>query len=376
MPDTPPGGAATYFNGQTARAWAVLVRAQADGLVISGDGLPAQVWPLGRLRRADGAAQGGNFVLALATAGDAAATDGADSDLRGAARLVLHDPALVEWVQRHAPNLTHADPAPGTMVRLLWRAGAAAVAMLGLLFVILPRISDQLALSLSPAREAAFGRAVVAQMAQVLGDNTPARQCDTPAGRAALQRLMGQLAATDPDGAAASVVVLDSEVVNAFAVPGRQIVLLRGLLDDAKSADELAGVLSHEMGHIAARDPIRLAFRTAGSAGLVSLIIGDVTGGTLMALMADQIMQAGYTREAEAAADDHAFASLSRAGLSSVGLANFFDRLAAQGDDLPAYLSTHPQLAERAARARQAAIANPAPALAPQEWAALRGMCD
>ena len=121
----------------------------------------------------------------------------------------------------------------------------------------------------------AFGRAVVGQIESLLGDDSPLT-CDAPAGRAALQRLKDRL--TEGQGLRYDIdlAVFDHEMINAFAAPGGQIVIMRGLLDAAESPEEVAGVLAHEIGHVEARDPTRLAFRSAGSAGIIALQVLDL----------------------------------------------------------------------------------------------------
>jgi beta-barrel assembly-enhancing protease len=173
-----------------------------------------------------------------------------------------------------------------------------------------------------------------------------------------------------------SIKVLDHEMVNAFAVPGGQIVILRGLLDDAETPAEVAGVLAHEVGHVEARDPTRLTFRAAGSAGIVSLLLGDATGGTLIAIMGDQMLSASYTREAEAEADAFAHRMLAAADISTEGMAAFFDRIDGMGAELPGYMATHPASKGRAATARAADQGAGRAIMSDAEWQALRNICD
>ncbi|MBA4351411.1 MAG: peptidase M48, partial [Rhodobacter sp.] len=154
-----------------------------------------------------------------------------------------------------------------------------------------------------------------------------------------------------------------------------QVVIIRGLLDEAETAEEVAGVLAHEIGHVEARDPTRLAFRQAGSAGILALVLGDVTGGTVIGLLGDHMLSASYTREAEAAADAFAFALLQRTGIGTEGLAAFFERIEGMGVDVPEILSTHPASGNRAEAAREAGGAAAQPVLSDAEWQALKGIC-
>jgi Zn-dependent protease with chaperone function len=258
-----------------------------------------------------------------------------------------------------------------------------------MLFVILPGLADSLATRLPPETEARFGRLALAQVEDFLsgwewGDQEIGKAdltCDSPPGLAALGRLEARLTAGLDIGYDIELRVFDHEMVNAFALPGGHVVILRGLLDAASGPDEVAGVLAHEVGHVARHDPTRLMLRAAGSAGILSLVLGDISGGTLVAVAGEQLMQAAYTREAEAAADAFAFDLLASAGISAEPLAAFFDRIAQETELMPEYLSSHPASAGRAGRARDSASVAAAegraltPALSDMDWAALKAVC-
>lgn len=362
------GWSARYFDGQTAARHDVTVDLSPDGrvLVIRQVGAADVVWPMPLLRQVDGAADGLTLALADPAGGH---------DLRAGARLTVADPALVGRIRALATGLSRRDVPRGTARRVLLALGAAAASVLFILFVFLPFLSDRLATALPLEQEQRFGRAVVAQIEGLLAQGGESLVCDAPAGRAALARMAARL--TDGRGLAYTIdlSVLDHEMVNAFAAPGGQVVILRGLLDEAGTPDEVAGVLAHEIGHVEARDPTRLAFRAAGSAGILSLVLGDVTGGAVAAFAGEYLLSASYTREAEAAADVFAHDLLARAGISSAGLADFFDRIDGMDGDLPGYLSTHPASAGRADAARAADGGQTTPALTDADWQALRAIC-
>ena len=108
----------------------------------------------------------------------------------------------------------------------------------------------------------------------------------------------------------------------------------------------------------------------------MSLLFGDLTGGAAITLAGNHLMSAAYTREAEAAADEFALRLLAAAGVGTAGLADFFDRIDGMDGDMPGYLSTHPESAQRAARERQGAEGRPtSPALTDADWQALRAIC-
>jgi predicted Zn-dependent protease len=264
---------------------------------------------------------------------------------------------------------------------LLARSALAVGAVVLMLFVILPRMADTLASVIPIEREIAFGKSVIAQMERALGAaDLGDLRCNGDEGQAALDRMVARLTEGQDLQYDLNVRVFDHDMVNAFAAPGGQVVVMRGLLEDVSGPDAVAAVLAHEIGHVEARDATRIALRAAGSAGLLSMVLGDFTGGTIAVVLGERMMQASYTREAEAAADVFAIDMLNAAGVDSSGMAEFFDYIGElQGDALqiPEYLSTHPASDARAERARENAETQDAttPVLSDADWQALKGIC-
>lgn len=358
---TPAPEDAVWFDGISARRQPVVVDVSPDLGALRFGG---QVWPLARLRRIEGE----GLVLALLV-------EGGDELPHDPARLVLAEGALAEWVRVRAPQLERRDVRRGTGAKVAGRVALAAAALGLILFVFLPRISDLLADQLPMEQEVAFGKAVMGQIEGFLGGDEPLT-CGAPEGMAALEKMERRL--TEGQGLTYDIElrVFDHEMLNAFAAPGGQVVILRGLLDEAESAEEVAGVLAHEIGHVEARDPTRLAFRAAGSAGIIALVLGDVTGGTVIGVLGDHVLSASYTREAEAKADAFAFALLQRTGIGTDGLAAFFERIEGMEMDVPEILATHPASGNRAEAAREAGGAAAEPVLTETEWQALRQICS
>lgn len=299
-------------------------------------------------------------------------------------RLVIRARTDAHAVRTALPHLRKRDDIDRSAMRrvVLWGAGAL-MALAALLLVILPGLANQLAPLIPPAREAAFGEALVRQMARMLNDtderdSTPF--CTTDEGRAALDAMAARLLEGRNLPYALKIEVLDHDMINAFAAPGGWVIIVRGLLDKAYSPDEVAGVLAHEIGHVAARDPTRLALRGVGSAGLLGLVFGDFAGAGVMVLLADRLLTASYTRDAERAADDYALSMLVDAGVSPDGLADFFARLAERYEDdregALTYFASHPAPSDRSARVRTGGdFRNEAPILTSAQWQALKSIC-
>ena len=157
--------------------------------------------------------------------------------------------------------------------------------------------------------------------------------------------------------------VLDSPVVNAFAVPGGYVYVTRGILAYLNDEAELAGVVSHEVGHIAARHSAQQYSRA--QAASLGLGIGSILSPTFAKYAG--VAQAGigllflsFSRDNERQADDLGVLYSSKAGYDARQMANLFvtlERLNSSGgsDGLPAFLSTHPNPPDRIAAITKAA---------------------
>lgn len=367
-----------YFDGQTGARLDVEVRLEANAgmLTLLHPDLATgkQLWRLDQLRKLQDDARRDQVTLALR------ADSADDSPLIDLPRLTLTDPDLIARIERFSPALATRDVARGTGMRVVTRLGLAVGAVALMLLVILPGLAGSLAQIIPPDREARWGRAVVAQIERLLGGSELGHlACTGPEGRAALDQMLARLSSGTDLAYDLNVTVFDHEMVNAFAAPGGQIVLMRGLIDAASSADEVAGVLAHEIAHVEARDATRNTLRAAGSAGLLSLVLGDFAGGTLAVVLAEATLSASYTREAEEAADAYALDMLANAQVSGAGLADFFALIGEMqgGLKVPEYLSTHPDTAGRANRAEDFAKGqgDTSPVISEAAWQALRAIC-
>ncbi len=142
--------------------------------------------------------------------------------------------------------------------------------------------------------------------------------------------------------------VVRDRSINAFAAPGGLIVVHTGLLAGARSADELAGVLAHEVTHVLARHSLRQLLFQLGLTASVRLVLGMPEGvADTIASAAVNLGSLRFSRDQERDADRGGVELLARARLPATGLQSFFDRLARQEGAVPALLSSHPPSAER-----------------------------
>ncbi|KAB2843215.1 MAG: M48 family metallopeptidase [Burkholderiales bacterium] len=169
--------------------------------------------------------------------------------------------------------------------------------------------------------------------------------------------------------------LVDRPEVNAFAAPGGVIVVFSGLLRQAQTPEEVAGVLAHEIGHVELRHSLKAAIKDLGFQALLSFALGDLAS-TLAGDLAAKLTELQFSRDAEAEADRYGLQRLLEASVDPRGLPTFFARLAPQekGLALPAMLSTHPPSKERMVAMEGAIGKLPPKDYRPLEldWAAVR----
>ncbi len=356
-----------YFDGQTAQPREVVVKfGDASLMILDHSDMPITHWPLATLRSLGAAGPGLSLIP----------DHGADE------RLTVTDSEMIKAIRAVCPNLEKSEPVGGRRwTRVAGWAALAVGSVYVIIFHLLPALSDQLAELIPPEAEAAMGEQMVDEFASILSGFEEPRFCSTPDGDRALKRMVARAEAVSDPHLPLKVRVLDHEMVNAFALPGGQIVIFSGLIDKADNPEEVAGVLAHEIGHVVNRDPTRIALRSAGSAGLLGLLLGDFTGATVTVALSEALLRSGYQREAEAAADDFANAALSAQGLPTKPFAGFFLKLKDLSGDRPEFLShlaSHPDLSGRAEKADAADRIGDkpfTPALSDQDWVALQEIC-
>jgi Zn-dependent protease with chaperone function len=148
-----------------------------------------------------------------------------------------------------------------------------------------------------------------------------------------------------------------------------------GLIAKVRSADELAAVIAHEMGHVAHRDGVRSVIRAAGVSFLFGMLLGDFVGGSAMTVAARAFLHSSYSRDVEAAADLYAVNLIQKVGGDGRALGTILARLASVEPGAKILLD-HPDTKERLAAidATAPALAT-APLLVPAEWVALKQIC-
>ena len=164
--------------------------------------------------------------------------------------------------------------------------------------------------------------------------------------------------------------VLDSPIINAMALPGGYIYVTRGMLAHLNNEDQLATVLAHEIGHVAARHAARQAWQQQIGQGL--LLGGALLGQGLglpsqdilnLGSMAAQLIFTRYSREDELEADKLGVEYSSAGGYDpreAIGLFQTLNRIQEkEGQGMPSFLSTHPDPGARIQRIKELTGAQP-----------------
>jgi Zn-dependent protease with chaperone function len=175
--------------------------------------------------------------------------------------------------------------------------------------------------------------------------------------------------------------IVNASDVNAFALPGGFVYVNRGLLDNVRSEGELAGVMAHEIAHVALRHGTNQASKAyLANAGIG--ILGGLLGGKAQTTTGSIIGAVGgfglntlflkFSRSAESQADVVGAQIMARAGYDPMDMAHYFTYMGQQAGGNPGkvaqFLSNHPAPADREARVRQEAAL-----LAPVHLLALTG---
>jgi Zn-dependent protease with chaperone function len=284
----------------------------------------------------------------------------------GPGMVLVKDSGLLDALRRAGVRL------PGTARWRPWQwvAGSAAAAcVLAACGILLNEVPTMIAAVIPLSWE----RRLAAPTEALI--SASARRCDGAGGQAALTSFVERLRAAGHITTPVRIEALNDKMINAFTLPAGHIIVMRGIIDTASDGAMLAGVIAHELGHVAHRDTTTLMLRRTGVSMLMSLIgFGD--GGTAASSLTN-LMSLAYGRSAEAAADATALDLLSTAGLRADGLSRFFSVMEAKGGagapGLPTWLHNHPANEDRLTK-----TASPETGAMPftdDEWNAIRAMC-
>ena len=356
-----------YLDGQTATRHPATVRLMREALEISPGGGASRLWPYRELRQTQGFYAGEE--VRIERGGELPET------------LLIADSAFLESLHEVAPGLRlrfHDPRRRRSRVRWTLAAAAGVLAVTGAIYVWgIPALATLVAPRVPVAWEESVGRSAIAYMAP------PERRCGDPRVGAAMDEIVHRLTASAPPSPyTLQVYVVNRTVVNAHALPGGNIVIFKGLLERTRTAEELAGVVAHELQHVLRRHTTRAVIQDASTGLLLMALTGDLTGPLAYGLQTARTLgELRYSRRAEDEADIEGMKMLLAARVDPAGMIDFFDTIGREEGRQPkalTYFSTHPLAADRITRLKAMAAAwkgTPEPLLPTEDWAALAKRC-
>jgi Zn-dependent protease with chaperone function len=265
--------------------------------------------------------------------------------------LVVLDAAFLRMLEPRSPRAPTGTPTASGFPKVAMLVVGTAGLVAALYFVALPAMAGVIASRVSVDFERELGDGVVEQL--LTGETV----CDDPELTRSLSGIVDRLRGALPDDRYDfRVTVVDDTLVNALAAPGGAMVVFRGLLRNSASAEELAGVLAHEMQHVQLRHGTRAIMRQ------LPLLMVAGTGGGDAAAVLGVLGALSYARADEGEADREGMRLVMAARIDPRGMIAFFDtleRVTGSGSETISYLSTHPATSAR--RAALSAMAEAAP---------------
>lgn len=316
-----------YYDGRSARAYPVTCRIMAGVFHVEGEGIA----------RAEA-------VVSVSL-----------SDALGSAprKLTFADGACVE--ARVTPELIRAlGPRGATWVARLeahWRYAIVALVVTAAVVAAgykwgLPAFSKVAAYRVPASAMAMLDKQTIEML-----DKEMAAATRVPASRQlALSDRLKRMQAHDGPLPPYTLLFRDGRGIgaNALALPGGSIILTDQLLDLADNDDLVLAVIGHELGHLRHRHAVRGMIQGSIVAVTLGWYAGDFS--SIVVAIPVLLLQTGYSRDFEREADDYGARFLLANGMSPTALAEMLERLEKhhQGTAVPDYLSTHPDIGERA----------------------------
>jgi Zn-dependent protease with chaperone function len=347
-----------YFDGTSSRRHAVTL-GLGDQLEIRDSEQTLAAWSYADIRRAD-APQGTLRVTCLTAP--------------ALARLEIRDAALATELIGRCARLDESIPSRrGVAVIVGWSLAATVSIILVVLFGV-PLAADRLAPLVPQAFERRLGDVADGQVKALFGGKV----CDNSAGQAAFTKLVNAIRVAAGMNSSVESAVLSSSIPNAFALPGGKVYLFRGLLAKAENADEIAGVLAHELGHLRHRDGTRNLIYNGGTSFLIGLLFGDITGSGALIFASRSLVTASYSRDAEHNADTFSIDVMHALGRSPKPMGELLFRVTGkEANKSISILASHPLTEDRLKRMNsEDRPPSQPPLLTLQEWTSLKAICD
>ena len=355
-----------FFDGQSAVKHAVSITVIGTEIVIqSKTGQVVAKWPLHEVDLLPDGRRDNHLQLTNAHFPDA--------------RLTVEDPSLIRRLSTLLPKVFGKRLRRGHIWLHVAVTLAVVVATATVFYFAIPSLTKPLAALVPHEWERTLGESVVTSIPGAQNSCTEAN------GARALARLTERLTGVMDLPYPVDVSIAEIDMANAFAAPGGFIVVGNKLIAEMHTAEELAGVVAHEMAHIAERHPMSRVVRVLGISLLLEIFSGGNSGAVEAVTQgASLLLMFSHSRDDERDADRIAVQALEKAGIRADGLSTFFARMDEKHktsedgsvNTVLSWLSTHPSFAERKASTNVPMQRKEAPAMSSAEWHAIGNICS
>lgn len=216
-----------------------------------------------------------------------------------------------------------------------------------------PVTGEKQHISISTDQEIRLGLESAPEMAREMGGEVPSTDPRTAEVQRIGEFLVSHTDAADSPWKFQFHLLADSRTINAFALPGGQVFITLGLLNKLQTEAQLAGVLSHEMGHVLERHAAQqmaksqlgsMLVAAAGTAASDSNHPGRYTDATMVAAVVNHMFQLRYSRHDESEADQWGLKLMTEAGFDPRAMIDVMEILKATGSSThtPEIFQTHP----------------------------------
>lgn len=195
-----------------------------------------------------------------------------------------------------------------------------------------------------------------------------------PEATKAFQKIISRIYPLDKDDKEFTIEadLIEGSEVNAFAFLGGKIYVFDGLIKKAESAEELAGVLAHEIGHVKKRHIIQGVFVRLLTSTLFQYLLGG--GSQTSGEIAQALLNMKFSRGQEREADVEGLDRLATAHVSVEGFRKFFERME-ESNFVPDLISDHPADKDRAGLVQKYEGKPSTPLLSEEEWNQIKSAC-
>jgi Zn-dependent protease with chaperone function len=322
----------TFFDGVTARRHSVGVELTPAGIKIIKEDGEETLWPYEDTTQTQGYYAGETVRL--------------EKGREPVEALVIAEIEFLNALRKAVPRHSGRFHNPSTRKkRFFWiTAGALGAVAFGAFLYLwgIPLAAGIVADKVPPEWEAKLGESVAEDLTAEF------EECTAPPVQDSIEKILKRLDSATPEHPYTfRIHIVRSDSINALAAPGGHIIVFSGLLEATESAEELAGVLAHEMVHVLEKHSLKALFQNLSTYMLLTLIFGDAGGLTDVAHTLGTLR---YSRAHEEAADIAGMEILIKAGIDPSGMVRFFETLEEKRGDFPEalkYLSTHPITTDR-----------------------------